>query len=172
MGFTVPLEGATHLHFDAAPMLSATAIAALVDVFTLHGAALKRMVGVNPNCVRLGDWPASLGQLTRSAAFRRMAWPQARAAMASVGLTKYCDINLLNVAMELKSKHTIEVRILPSSLTVQPIVAAAELFEALFHWCREPRGVNATVPEKISALIAELPLSQSAASNWTQKAAL
>jgi hypothetical protein len=130
------------------------------------------MVGVNPNCIRLGDWPPALAELTRSAAFRALPWPKAREALAGVGLTKYCDINLLNVAMQLTAKHTVEVRILPSWLTAQPIVEAAELFEALFHWCRAPQRLRKPRPETLSALIAELSLSASAASKWTHKAAL
>ena len=170
LGFTLPREGATHLHFDAGPMLSATAIAALVDVYAAHGEALKRLVGVNPNCIRLGAWPPALIQLTRSAAFRAMSWPQACDALKTVGLTKYCDINLLNVAMQLSAKHTIEIRILPSWLTAAPIIDAAELFEALLNWCRLPE--TSAVPRTISALIDELPLSSDAATMWTNKAAL
>lgn len=164
-GFTLPTEGATHIHFDAAPLQSATAIATLVDVLGRHGDALKRLVGANPNCVRLGRWPEALATLTRSDAFRAMDWPAARAALAEVGLSKFCDFNLLNIATENRAKHTFEVRILPSHLHAAPILAAAALFESVLRWCGAPRQTPASLGE----LIAALPLAGEDARLWGAK---
>ncbi|MEI9888890.1 MAG: amidoligase family protein [Rhizomicrobium sp.] len=47
-GFGTPLEGATHIHFDATPLLSAPVVANLVEVFSRFGDELKTLVGANP----------------------------------------------------------------------------------------------------------------------------
>lgn len=51
IGFTVPREGATHLHFDADRLCSAPVIARLVQLFDAHRDALRTLVGVNTNAV-------------------------------------------------------------------------------------------------------------------------
>jgi hypothetical protein len=163
LGFTLPHEGATHIHFDATALLSAHTIATLVDIFTLHGEALKKLVGANPNCVRLGRWPDALPALTRSDRFRAMSWPQARAALNQTGLTKYCDFNLLNIAAENTTKHTFEVRILPASLDPVPVLEAAALFEGLLRLACDP---PATVPRALAVLLAMLP----GAHYWSDRA--
>ena len=108
-GFSLPLEGATHIHFDATPLMSAGAIVNLVAVLSKHGEALKRLVGTNPNCIRLGNWPDRLSALVATPGFAALDWPAARKALASVGLRKYCDFNLLNLATGDRAKHTFEV---------------------------------------------------------------
>lgn len=135
MGFKVPKEGATHLHFDAEALCSAPVVARLVQVFEVHREALRGLVGVNPNCIRLGFWPAALPELTRSASFRALAWPAAQAALAELKLVKYCDFNLVNMVAGNPDKHTFEIRILPSSLDAARILAGATLFEALLKYC-------------------------------------
>ena len=90
----------------------------------------------------------------------------ARAKLAAVGLTKYCDFNLLNLANDDRAKYTFEVRILPSSLDARPIIAAASLFAALLHWCIEPAGSVRQVPDDLRALIAALPLPPGAGASW------
>ncbi|MCX7362063.1 MAG: amidoligase family protein [Alphaproteobacteria bacterium] len=130
-GFTCPREGATHVHFDATPLLSARTIANLVAVLSRHGDALKRLVGTNPHCIRLGKWPDRLLALAATEGFAALDWPAARKELSTVGLTKHCDFNLLNLVSANKAKHTFEVRILPSSLDPTAIVEAAELFAAI-----------------------------------------
>jgi hypothetical protein len=160
-GFVAPFEGATHIHFDAAPLLSAQIIAILVETLWSHGDALKRLVGANPNCVRLGRWPESLPALVRSDAFLAMAWPEARGALTGLGLTKYCDFNLLNIATENTRKHTFEVRILPVYLDPSPILEAASLFESLLRWCCDPKRRSCDVPDSLAALLEALDQSDS-----------
>ncbi len=161
LGFFAPIEGATHLHFDAASLQSAPVIAALVDVLERHGDALKMLAGANPHCVRLGRWPEKLPALTQSAAFRALAWPQAQAALSQLGLSKYCDYNLLNIAAANRAKHTFEVRVLPVHLRAEPIVETALLFEALLRGCcdasRDQLAASASVVELIAALPLEKP---------------
>jgi len=170
-GFGLPREGATHLHFDAAPLRSARVIAAIVALFGAHGAALKRLVGANPHCVRLGPWPPALADLTRSEAFAAMDWPSARSALGTLGLSKYCDFNLLNIVNEDPDKHTFEVRILPAHLTPEPIVEATVLFEAMLRWCSEPQVVARAAPATIEALIQALPMGPADVGLWRARAA-
>lgn len=140
MGFKVPREGATHLHFDADCLCSAPVIARLVQLFDAHRDALRTLVGVNPNCIRLGAWPAALGEMTRSQAFQCLDWPEATVALANLKLVKYCDFNLVNLLAGNPDKHTFEIRILPSSLNPAPILAAASFFEALLRYCCRSAG--------------------------------
>lgn len=173
LGFTAPIEGATHLHFDAARLQSAETIAALVDTLWRHGDALKAALGANPNCVRLGRWPEAIIDLTRSEQFRALAWPQAQAALKGVGLSKYCDYNLLNIALGHRTKYTFEVRVLPAHLEARPIIEAAHLFEALLSaLCGDERqrlDAIADTPTLIEALAMEKALiarfAQAAASH-------
>jgi hypothetical protein len=164
-GFTLPREGATHIHFDAAPLTSARAVVNLVNALSRHGATLKRLVGTNPHCIRLGKWPDRLLTLVASPTFAALDWPAARKALAGVGLTKYCDFNLLNLATADQTKHTFEVRVLPSSLDSGPIIAAAALFAALLRWCSEPDDIR-RIPDDPQALIAALPLAAEARATW------
>ena len=157
LGFAAPIEGATHLHFDAAQLQSASTIAALVDVLWRHGDALKALLGANPNCVRLGSWPEALPRLTKSERFRMLAWPEAQAALRRVGLTKFCDYNLLNVALGTSAKHTFEVRVLPTHLRAAPIIEAAALFEALLRACAGPQAPHLAACESLPDLLAALP---------------
>jgi hypothetical protein len=167
-GFTLPREGATHIHFDAAPLTSARAVVNLVNALSRHGEALKRLVGTNPHCIRLGRWPDRLLALVASPGFAALDWPAARRALTDAGLTKYCDFNLLNLATADRAKHTFEVRILPSSLDARPIIAAASLFAALLHWCAEPAAGTRHISDDPEAMIASLPLPPQARAVWTR----
>ena len=165
-GFGLPREGATHIHFDAVPLTSATAVVNLVAVLSRHGDALKRLVGTNPNCIRLGRWPERLSALVGSQRFVDLDWPAARKELAAVGLQKHCDFNLLNIATAKPGKHTFEVRVLPAALQARPIIEATELFAALLHWCVEPQGEVRQVPDDMKGLIAALPLEPRNRARW------
>lgn len=163
--FTVPREGATHIHFDAAALQSPATLARLVDALTLHGEALKQICEANPHCVRLGHWPPALNELTRSEAFAAMDWPQARAALKKLGLSKFCDFNLVNLVNEDRAKHTFEVRILPATLDAASIMAAAALFEGLLRWC----STSAAPTADVRALLQALPLSADMQAHWSAR---
>ena len=165
LGFTVPAEGATHVHFDGGPLCSARAIAGLVEVWTRHGEALKRLVGVNPRCVRLGDWPAGLAELTASEGFQAMDWVQARAALGGVGLTKYCDLNLANLLTGRTEKHTVEVRVLPAVRDTPPLMEAAALFEGVLGWCRD-RESGEAAPRSLVDLLIQSRMDEAARGRW------
>lgn len=169
-GFTLPMEGATHLHFDAAPLTRAPILARLGQTLLQHGAALKRLVGANPHCVRLGAWPDAFADLCASPNFATLDWPAARAAMLEAGVSKYCDYNLLNIAKANATKHTFEVRVLPSHLHAAPIIAAAGLFEGVLRWCLATADTSCPLPETLPDLIAALPLDLALARHWGAKA--
>jgi hypothetical protein len=169
-GFTLPLEGATHIHFDAAPLCSAPVIAVLIETLWAHGGDLRRLVGANPNCVRLGSWDESIIEVVRSAGFRSLAWPDAQEALRGAKLSKYCDYNILNLAREDPLKHTFEVRVPPTALTPEPILAAAGLFEAFLWWCRDA-GSTGRAPATLSRLLEVLPLPPEARRHWLERAA-
>jgi len=168
-GFFLPLEGATHIHFDATPLMSAGALANLVTVLSKHGEALKRLVGTNPNCIRLGKWPDQLAALVATPGFAALDWPAVRNELSVVGLQKFCDFNLLNMATANSAKHTFEVRILPASLEPKLIIEAAELFTALLHWCVEQTG-DVCIPDDLEELLAAVPLRPLARVRWLRSA--
>ncbi len=169
LGFYAPVEGATHIHFDAGPLTSASAIANLVNAFGRHGPALRGLVKTNPRCTRLGGWPEGLSAMVNGAQFAALPWEQARERLATVGLKKYCDFNLLNIVAATASKHTFEVRILPVYLDARSAIEAAMLFEAMLRWCVQP-GLR-PAPDTLEAWLADLDLAPDAASLWRARAA-
>ncbi|MEZ5995013.1 MAG: amidoligase family protein [Hyphomonadaceae bacterium] len=163
LGFTAPKEGATHIHFDGAPLQSAPVFARLVNMFDSHGGALKQLLGCNPNCVRLGAWPAALREAVNSEAFQSMDWADAAAALNKIGLSKYCDYNVLNLVIDDPDKRTFEVRVLPTHLTAAPIMEAAQLIAAMLRWCCD---TGAETPAALGELIARLALPEASRQRW------
>lgn len=168
-GFALPREGATHIHFDAAPLKSANAVANIAALFTRHGTALKELVGTNPNCIRLGPWPAEFAEIATSEDFLALDWPKARDVLKECELKKYCDYNLVNMLVEMPHKDTFEVRVLPSYLEAEPIIMAAELFEAILTWCVETRAGAVPVPDTLPQLLAAIPLDRAGAARWQNR---
>jgi hypothetical protein len=164
LGFDLPLEGATHLHFDGGPLCSARTLRRLVWLYGRHGDVLRGLVGVNLACVRLGSWPDELEAAVSQDGFEALGWEAVRAVLRAVPLTKYCDINLLNLLAGRDEKHTLEVRILPASLSAQEILNAAGLFEALLTMCTEPD--DGPLPPTALELLLRLPLSEDRRSGW------
>ncbi|MEO1069113.1 MAG: amidoligase family protein, partial [Cyanobacteria bacterium J06638_6] len=68
LNFFAPVEGATHLHFDAAPLCSAPALRNLVNLLWAYGPTLKWWLGTNPRCQRLGQWSPKLLALVQDPA--------------------------------------------------------------------------------------------------------
>lgn len=170
MGFTVPSESASHIHFDAASLLHAPVIANLVNALWRHGDALKALVRTNPNCIRLGKWPDPLIALVNSPNWDALPWPRAREALGKLGLTKFCDFNLFNIAIGNLLKPTFEVRIFPGTLDPALIARWAELFEAILTWCAVPPARRA-IPQTLPAWLGDLPLSGDAQRMWRSHAA-
>ena len=131
LGFQIPAEGATHVHFDATALESPHTLINLVRILAIYGPSLRRHVATNPRCRRLGSWPASLLEAVHRPGFSAMSWPQARNVLQNLELTKFCDFNLRNMIHHWKQRNTIEVRILPVSLDYQEIMGWTSLFEAI-----------------------------------------
>ncbi len=169
--FTAPVEGATHIHFDASKLQSADAIANLVQILWTYGDALKQLMGTNPNCRRLGQWPKALIDTISSPDFRSLDWPEAQSRLKQVELTKYCDFNLVNCIRNIPNKNTIEVRILPVWLESQAILDAAALFVAILNRALEPQPLSLEegTSRDIHTLLEKLPLSPAQRTAWLCK---
>lgn len=160
LGFYAPVEGATHIHFDAEPLCHAPVLANLVALLWVHGAALRRLVGTNPRCTRLGGWPPALHDLVRSPGFVKLPWNEVLVRLAELKLSKYCDFNLVNLIHAPPDKHTFEVRIFPVWSDADSILQAAGLFSAILHWAvasNAQQGIK-PIPADVFSLLQTLPL--------------
>ncbi len=99
-----------------------------------------------------------------------MTWPEARAAMIATGITKYCDYNLLNIASDSQAKHTFELRVLPTSLAVEPVLLATALFEGILRRSAAAGAADAPMPSTLSALIDGLGLDDDVRAYWKSRA--
>ncbi len=131
LGFLLPLEGALHVHYDASRLRDARVFRDLVRFFSRFGPELRRRVRTNPHCSRLGAWPDALLDVIEAPDFAALSWPDAAARLLTVELSKYRDFNLRNVVLAPPDKDTFEVRILPTTLDVDEVVAGAALFERI-----------------------------------------
>ena len=132
LGFTLPNEGATHLHFDAEPFCSAAGLAATMRLLHAEQKTLRALLGTNPYCRRLGSWPDELMQVVNAEDFSALPWEDARLRLLAQKPSKYCDVNIRNLVNQLPSKHTLEIRNLPATLDSKRIFAALDAFQALF----------------------------------------
>jgi hypothetical protein len=158
LGFAIPKESATHIHFDAKPLRSAHFIRRFVQTANRFGGDLRRVMRANPNCVRIGGWPAELAKTVDKPEFASFTWDEVRATLIGLGLTKYCDFNLVNMVNQDEYKDTLEVRILPGLMDTRAILKSAAFFEALLRWCADE---SATQCDDFEALIAALTLDPS-----------
>ena len=101
LGFTVPQEGAIHIHFDAAALASTRVFCNLVNILWTHGSNLRYLVKTNLNCQRLGNLPESLFELVSDVSFQQLSWSQAKIQLTKLPLSKYCDFNLKNLVYSL-----------------------------------------------------------------------
>lgn len=174
--FSVPLEGATHIHFDAGPLCQANTIANLVNTLDARGPRLRLLCATPTHFRRVGGWPQTLGACVNSADFRLLDWPAAVARLRALGLSKYTDFNLKNIAYERADRHTFEARIFPACTEATPVVAAAALIEAVLRHCQRATviGPTAATPwdcEEMLAWLGELPLDRAASAYWRERAA-
>jgi hypothetical protein len=176
LGFTAPVEGATHIHFDAKPLCFANVFANLVNVFHLHGENLKRLVGTNSKCRRLGAWDLALLKLVNESGFRELPWEEARLRVIKLELTKYCDFNLKNLIHPIPDKLTFEARIFPVWLDSQPIIEAAALIEAILRYAQESSQILPHAPiewklQSVQEFLKLLPMSEDVRNVWLSQAA-
>jgi hypothetical protein len=134
LGFTVPVEAAVHLHFDAAPFRTPLAFANVVALFSAWREPLRALLGTNPACRRLGPPPPALVELVDT--LRGLSsWAEVLGAVSTVELTKFSDVNLLHVIRAPMIKDTLEVRILPGAGSTAQIMARAAAVEGLLQRC-------------------------------------
>lgn len=170
LGFVAAAEGAVHLHFDGAPFRSARAMARLVALQTALGDSLRRRVGTNPRCRRLGPHEAAVREVVEAPGFEGLRWDTARAQLVAAAPSKFVDLNLRNVVFATPGKHTIEVRTLPVWMDAAPIVDAAHLFAGLFRTfvLGDAAIPGAPVDDAgLDTMIAALDLPVRAARRWT-----
>lgn len=129
LGFTVPVEAAVHLHLDGAPYHDPATLSALIRLFGEQREEIWERLGTNPRCRRLAPLPDDLV----SAAGPHATWDEL--AKAASGLTKFHDVNLTQLFARAPLRDTVEIRVLPGSLTGEDICARAaivgELLDAL-----------------------------------------
>jgi hypothetical protein len=150
LGFTIPAEGAIHLHFDAEPLCSASTFANLVRILGLHSDAIRERFQTNPRCTRLGRWPIEIFDVITSEGFPLLSWDEAKEKLRQIKLIKFCDFNLFNLVHETKGKHTFEVRIFPVWMEGEKIVEAAMFFAEILAWAKDDQGQLKPVPDSLA----------------------
>ena len=131
LGFTIPLESATHIHFDGSPFENPISFANLAELLNRYRLPLRFLFRTNPNCIRLGTWPEEFLPFLRSDDFSGLTWEEAQIALRDIGLSKFCDCNLRNLVFNTLGKQTIEIRILPGIIESKPILVAAQIIECI-----------------------------------------
>jgi hypothetical protein len=146
LGFTIPKEAAVHVHYDGTAFCEPRAFRNLVRLIETYAIALKKHVATNPRCRRLGGWPEALHEIVESEDFVELSWADAKERLESVGLTKYCDVNVKNIVHDITDKHTIEVRVFPGAIETQPILDGAALFEHVLRRAVDEREIPRRPP--------------------------
>lgn len=159
LGFTLPLEAATHVHFDATRLRSASVFATLVRIVSDFGAQFRSLMAANRNCTRLGPVPQELVNLVSEPGFVNSSWEKALGRLRAIELSKYCDFNFLNIVHDTPGKSTFEVRILPGMMEAREIVECAAFFEAILNWCVERRPAQ-PLPGDMPGLIEVLSMDE------------
>ena len=149
LGFTVPHEAAVHLHVDAGPFRRTAAFANLVRLFAHWRAPLWAALGTNPACRRLAPLPDALVALVEEPRDPD-DWDGLAQAARAVGLTKYADVNLVQLVAARPVRDTVEVRILPGEVDGRSIVRRAALVERLLLRCLDPAPLPPPGPRAAS----------------------
>ena len=106
-------------------------------------------------------------QLVSHPEFIELTWEEVREELEEIKLTKFVDFNLTNMVHARADKHTFEVRILPVSMEVEPIMLAASLFEAMLHYAiDQPLIKPDELTGSLSELIADLPIDEEVKQHW------
>ena len=130
--FQIPEEGATHLHFDGKPFAEVTTFIKTARFLQEYRLVLRRLLGTNFNCRRIGDWSNDFLELIKTDDLNGLDWQEYRKRLSKTSINKYCDFNLRNLIYDIPDKHTLEIRILPSTLDSDYIYRSVRLFKAIF----------------------------------------
>jgi len=167
LSFSVPVEAAIHIHFDAERLKSAAVMKTLIKVFGHYRSDIKRLVGTNPNCRRLGNWPRAIYRLASNADFPALDWDEAVKKLREAKPVKFCDFNIVNLLSENVEKNTFEVRVIPGSMDADFILKTVRLFEALLKTCATQQiDVDQRFPGLMD-FIAEIGLTDEDMEYWT-----
>ena len=150
LGFTVPQQAATHIHFDATQLKQTASFCRLVEICHRFGEELKTHFRSNPHCRRVGRVPMELVALIRQPGFAKSGWKPAARQLQGLKLSKYSDFNFMNMVHDLPGKDTFEVRILPGSMDAANIAAQGAFFARLLEFCI---ARDKPVPETFDALL-------------------
>jgi hypothetical protein len=167
LGFTAPLEGATHIHVDASAFASAFVIRNLINLLWTHGSNLRRLVKINPHCRRVQPLSLALWETVQEKGWDELSWEQALQRLKHLKLSKYSDFNFRNLVDQTRHKYTIEIRILPVYLEAALLEKAVDLIVALLEYSLD--GVPARPQaewSQMESLLEDLPLSRSLKSYW------
>lgn len=137
LGFTIPLESATHIHFCALPLQHPRTLRNLIFFLHEYRLVLRDILQTNPRCVRLGSWPQELFSVVGEQDFVHCSWSQATSRLLTLPLTKFCDFNIKNLIHGFKNKNTFELRILPGLMEAEPILDAIVLFSHIFSYVQK-----------------------------------
>ncbi len=119
LGFLLPKEGASHLHFDGDAFTSASVLTTMMKRLHSQRLSLRQQLNTNPHCTRIGCWSEEIINTINADDFCTLSWQHARQRLAAQKVSKYCDFNIRNLVYPHKDKHTFEVRILPSCLDIK-----------------------------------------------------
>jgi hypothetical protein len=148
LGFTVPDEAAVHLHLDGAPFRDPHALANVVRLFAHWREPLRTLLQTNPACRRLAALPEPLVK----AADGGGSTADLRRAAEDGELSKYFDVNLVQLLTDAPLRDTIEVRILPGAIDADAVVNRAGLVELLLDRCLDPEPFPSAPADPAAAL--------------------
>ena len=172
--FQIPEEGATHFHFDGTAFASVEAFLKTTRFLHEYRLILRQLLGTNLNCRRLGDWPEEFLEIIKEEAPVDLSWFEYRQRLSKTSINKYCDFNLRNLIYDVPDKHTLEIRILPSTLDTAYINRAVRLFRAIFAYLSAVEKVAYNLAcepslKNMDGLLGKLQLSTSDEKSWRKQ---
>ncbi len=129
MGFTVPAEAAVHVHLDAQPFRNSDAMSRLIRLFGQDRERLWTELQTNTKCRRVGPLPQALVDEACSGWLALQDWTELEDRLRQEELSRYSDVNLVNLLDPTQGPDTIEIRVLPGSLDASPIMERVAFLE-------------------------------------------
>ncbi|MCC0021132.1 MAG: amidoligase family protein [Nitratireductor sp.] len=169
LGFSVPAEAATHIHLDASRLMNVAAIRNLIAIFGHYRMDLRNLVGTNPRCRRLGDWPREVYRTAFGSDFRQLDWEDARKKLIAAKPVKYCDFNISNMLAGNSAKDTVEIRILPGSMDAEFILRCIRLFETLLLYSLGESDLHGRDLPELPVLLQQAGLPGSDLEYWQER---
>ncbi len=129
LGFTVPSEAAVHVHLDAQQFRNSDALARLIRLFGQHRERLWAELQTNTKCRRVGPLPEGLVNDANSGWLALQDWTELEDRLRGEQLSRYSDVNLVNMLDPSQGPDTVEIRILPGSLDAASILNRVALLQ-------------------------------------------